>query len=307
VISQQPRTIVLPPSGILALESRHDADFRMDIQYHSFHEVFLLLRGTVVVRLNRPAIDTLGTTGTPEAKSEERHLQPGDYLVVPAGLGHFIKDTRASTLVLIACTDHALDTVPGRREVWQQIVGTTGLPAPIRSAPLHLRDPSWRELIALSRPAPHDCSASGRLELESAFSRFLLELKRLARRPRFPDARERVHALARMLPGHAHEAWTLDRAAGEVHLSRRRFSELWRSATGETFITSLQRHRINTAQQLMLDEELSIAGAAFAAGFDDITHFYRVFRKQTGAPPGAWLSAAASFPASEPLRADGVR
>jgi len=133
-------------------------------------------------------------------------------------------------------------------------------------------------------------TASGRLELESAFNRFLLELIRLGRRPRIPDARERVQVFAAGLPKRSLESWTLDKAAGEVNLSRRRFSELWRAVTGETFVTSLQRYRIRTAQRFMLQDTHSIAGAAFAAGFDDISHFYRVFHKVEGMPPGTWIS-----------------
>ncbi len=302
----------MPASGILALESRHAADFRMDPQFHPFHEVFLLLRGSVMFRLygsderfsERPDREALSSD--PETMITEYLLQSGDYLVVPAGVGHTIADTRASTLVLVACTDDAVDASPGRREVWRQIVGSYRLPVPIRAGPLHLSDPSWRELIALSSSGPgksgslrsvnsplsvETVSASGRLELENAFNRFLLELIRLGRRPRIPDARERVQAFAASLSKRSLESWTLDKAAGEVHLSRRRFSELWRTVTGETFVTTLQRHRIGAAKQFMLRETHSIAGAAFAAGFDDISHFYRVFHKVEGMPPGTWISS----------------
>ncbi len=282
----------------------------MEPQFHDFHEVFLLLRGAVIFRLYR-------NPGTTDAEAEEHRLHTGDYLIVPAGTGHIIHDARGSTLVLVACTDDAVRSVPGRREVWGDLISASLECGAIRSAPLHLRDTSWRELIALSphvgspdvaRPpgqesrkegAPsrmgtsdpyNPASTTRRLELENAFSRFLLELSRLSRRPRLPDARERVQALAATLHEFAHEQWTLDRAAGAVYLSRRRFSDLWRSVTGETFITTLQRLRVSTAQRLMTDDRLSIAGAAFAAGFDDVTHFYRVFHKYVGMPPGTWSS-----------------
>ncbi|MFW5642657.1 MAG: AraC family transcriptional regulator [Alkalispirochaeta sp.] len=291
--SLTPREFTLPPSGIVAVESRHSPEFTMEAQQHPFHEVFLLLRGTVSVGLTARHQERLEYT-----------LQPGDYLIVPAGTSHFITDQRASTLVVVAFADTVLDTVPGRREIWSQITGlrereeASGV-RHVPSAPEHLRDPAWRRLIALGRSVRRGGgggirTASGRIELETAFNEFLLELSTLSGRPRYPDARERVYALVHALPDLIHESWPLDRAAAAAHLSRRRFSDLWRDVTGETFITSLQKHRVAAAQRLMIEEDLSIVAAAFTAGFDDLTHFYKVFRRHTGIPPGRWIARTTS-------------
>ncbi|MFM8683622.1 MAG: helix-turn-helix domain-containing protein, partial [Chthoniobacterales bacterium] len=37
----------------------------------------------------------------------------------------------------------------------------------------------------------------------------------------------------------------------------------------------------------------SVAGVAFACGFGDLSHFYRVFKTRFGRPPGQWLQAHA--------------
>lgn len=265
----------------------------MERQTHSFHEVFLVLRGRVVLQL-----DTKHDGETDRHTSEIAHpLDPGDYLAVPAGTAHIIEDVRASTLVLVAFSDAALDACPGRRRIWTGLTeNVDASSAVIRSAPMHLRDAPWRELIALSRPLLPDHrdprprgDEQRRLEVETAFSRFLIELYRLRQRPRVPDAHERVRAFSTALPEFVHEGWSLDRAAAEVHLSRRRFSELWRNVVGESFVASLQRLRINAAQTLMRDHDHSIVGAAFAAGFDDLANFYRIFRKHAGMAPGQWM------------------
>lgn len=254
----------------------------MELQRHHFHEIFLLLRGAAIVRVE----DTRDVT-----------LQPGDYLIVPAETSHIITDQRASTIVLVAFTDSALDAVPGRREIWNHLMGrgsgeTIFRVRHVPTAPEHLRNPAWRELVALEhsrRSGRGIRSGSGRIEQETAFNHFLLDLSTLSGRPRFPDARERVYALVNSLPELVHEPWPLDRAAAATNLSRRRFSDLWRELTGETFVTFLQKHRVATAQRLMQSEELSIVAAAFTAGFDDLTHFYKVFRRHVGMPPGGWI------------------
>lgn len=250
----------------------------MEPQDHAFHEVFLLLRGRITVFLY------------PEGAAlppVERYMQPGDYLVVPAGVAHAIRDRRASTLVLVAFAKGVPAAVPGRLAVWEELQRPHPVPFPVYSAaPIHLQDNAWRDLIAMDHPT------ADRLALETAFSRFLLQLRNLSRRPRHPDARERIAVLTRRLPEVVHEEWTLDRAASEVHLSRRRFSDLWRETTGESFTVSVQLARVAAAQRLMRDGDHSIVGAAFAAGFNDLANFYRVFRRCVGATPGEWLAGS---------------
>jgi AraC-like DNA-binding protein/uncharacterized protein YjlB len=277
--SDRPQELQLPASGILAVESRHNEAFRMESQRHPFHEVFLLLRGGITVVLHPEDAPTV---------PQERQMHPGDYLIVPAGVAHAIRDTRASTLVLVAFSREAPAAVPGRDAVWQELQRPHPVPFPVYSAaPIHLQDNAWRDLIAMDDPT------ADRLALETAFSRFLLHLRRLSRRPRHPDARERISVLTRRLPELVHDEWTLDRAASEVHLSRRRFSDLWRETTGESFTVSVQLARVAGAQRLMREGDHSIVGAAFAAGFNDLANFYRVFRRCVGMTPGEWLARSA--------------
>ncbi|MFO8043882.1 MAG: AraC family transcriptional regulator [Alkalispirochaeta sp.] len=129
-----------------------------------------------------------------------------------------------------------------------------------------------------------------RIELEMAFSQFLLELHGVSLRPRHLEAVERVRKLEREIGDRAHEPWSLDRAAAATNLSRRRFSELWRQCTGHSFVTSLQAERVARAQSLMKEQALSVVAAAYAVGFNDVANFYRVFRRTTGYAPGAWLA-----------------
>ncbi|MCG8477662.1 MAG: hypothetical protein MI724_01100, partial [Spirochaetales bacterium] len=125
----------------------------MELQTHAFHEVFLVLRGRV-------ALQTHSTHSGEDSRpvgAVTHSLDLGDYLVVPAGTAHIIEDVRASTLVLVAFSDAALDACPGRRAIWTSLAPNGDATRPvIHSAPMHLRDAPWRKLIALSRPAVSD-------------------------------------------------------------------------------------------------------------------------------------------------------
>ena len=71
---------------------------------------------------------------------------------------------------------------------------------------------------------------------------------------------------------------TLDDAARACAISRRRFTELFRTRVGETWLKRVQRLRIEHARRLLRDTDKSIAAVAFESGFDDASHFHRVFK-----------------------------
>lgn len=292
--AQGPLPVSLNASGMLAAESRHAPAFSMEFQEHAFHEVLLLLRGAVrgVVRLH----DRRAPGGEPHTGEVHVALEPGDCLVLPAGTAHRLQDNRASTVVVVAFTADFLEQCPGRTALWDEIV--SWCPATVaRGGGLRERSVPWRDLVAL----PQRPEGPERVVLvQSAFNAFLVALRHRAFAAPSADALERVSRLVQSLKDRVHEPWTLDTAAGECGLSRRRFSELFRQVAGETFVTCLQRQRVTMAQSLMAGGRYSIAGAAYAAGFEDLAHFYRVFRRHAGCPPGAWLSGEGALTGDYP-------
>lgn len=215
-------------------------------------------------------------------------LECGDYLIVPAGVPHLLHDDRSSTLVVVAMAVDALVACAGRLDLWNMI-SSPGSAIQVRGVGDRERYGTWRHIIALqNRPQTPEV----RLGLESALNEFLVQIASQLTLPHPKDASERVAAFAAALATCVHEAWTLDRAASINALSRRRFSELFRRVTGDSFIPYLQQRRIEAAQTLIAGGRYSIAGAAYAVGFEDLAHFYRIFRKYAACSPGAWLRTA---------------
>ena len=144
-----------------------------------------------------------------------------------------------------------------------------------------------REQLALQRrpSAPAD-----NLRGVHNFDTMLLTLHAHRDRLTGRSSGERVRRFLADLRGRLHEPWNLDRAAAETTLSRRRFSELFREEAGASFLPTLQNLRLERACELLGSGEQSIAGAAFSCGFEDLSHFYRLFRRRYGVPPGEWLT-----------------
>ena len=81
------------------------------------------------------------------------------------------------------------------------------------------------------------------------------------------------------------------RAARHAGLSRMQFSRLFKQATGLTFMTYLNRLRLDRATRLLLEEDARIIEVADASGFQSVGQFNRFFKKQTGLTPSAFRAA----------------
>jgi AraC family L-rhamnose operon regulatory protein RhaS len=89
------------------------------------------------------------------------------------------------------------------------------------------------------------------------------------------------------LPHRFFEVTDLDQTAAELSMSRRRFTQLFREATGTSWSNYLTRLRIDYACQLLRETGRSVTAIAFECGYEDLSSFYRAFKRQTGQPPQA--------------------
>src|SRR5262249_37775930 len=102
------------------------------------------------------------------------------------------------------------------------------------------------------------------------------------------ELRQAVSRYVAGLPGRFFEATDLVQTAVELGMSRRRFTQLFREVTGTSWSSHLTRLRVDYARQLLRETQRSIAAVAFECGFEELSSFYRAFKRLTGVPPAAW-------------------
>jgi AraC-like DNA-binding protein len=102
------------------------------------------------------------------------------------------------------------------------------------------------------------------------------------------DSAARVSRYATRLRSEFYLPTTLDDAARATGLSRRRFTALFRSSTGQSWHKYLLGLRLNHARQLLSHTDNIILSVAFESGFDDLSHFNHVFRQVVGCSPSAF-------------------
>ena len=84
---------------------------------------------------------------------------------------------------------------------------------------------------------------------------------------------------------HHAEELSLQQVAAAVHMSSHYFCKQFRKATGMSFTAFVSRTRVEQAKNLLLNPNLRISEIGYAAGFQSLNHFNRMFKKVTGQSP----------------------
>ena len=85
----------------------------------------------------------------------------------------------------------------------------------------------------------------------------------------------------------AKEAWTVERLARVVGLSRSVLAERFTAMVGQPPMQYLALWRMQLASRLLADGS-RIAAVADAVGYESEAAFSRAFKKLVGQPPGTW-------------------
>jgi len=98
-------------------------------------------------------------------------------------------------------------------------------------------------------------------------------------------ADESIKMAQRFIEANYGKAISLEKLAGDYHMSVRNFSRRFRQATGNTPLEYLQRVRIEAAKKLLENTRGSIENVALECGYEDISFFRKVFRRQVDMTP----------------------
>jgi AraC-like DNA-binding protein len=90
---------------------------------------------------------------------------------------------------------------------------------------------------------------------------------------------------------HSDERLSLRRAAKSVNKHPNYLSERFKQVTGLNFVEYVARTRFEKACRLLHDGDLRISEIAFAAGFQSLSQFNRVFKRLSGKSPKQFRAA----------------
>ena len=124
-------------------------------------------------------------------------------------------------------------------------------------------------------------------ELEDALAQMVKNLGSTTAQPDAAAGQEKaqnfiVQNTLDYLEEHYAEKLTLSDVADHVYVSQWHLSKLIARNTQQSFSDLLNGIRIEKAKQLLADPALKIWEVSEAIGFNDVTHFSRIFKKLTG-------------------------
>jgi AraC-like DNA-binding protein len=89
----------------------------------------------------------------------------------------------------------------------------------------------------------------------------------------------------RFIEEHSTEELSLSKVAKAVNMNANHLSENFKQVTGINFVEYVARTRFATACDLLRNGNLRISEIAFAAGFQSLSQFNRVFKRFSGKSP----------------------
>lgn len=269
-LNEEPIEVVMPHWGVVFAESRHQPGFRMSRRSDPFYKFLLVRQGEVKLEVG---------------DREPCSLEADTIAYVPAGVGHTLEDATPASLLILCLTPSFPERMETCKPVWTEL--ERGMQRPLVPSGLLSQkiETAWRKGI---REQGFRASFSP-LSVQLQALEILVSLVRALHYPRKTDPRLRIQQLLQLMDEEYSEHWDIERAAKLVNLSRRRFSDCFREIAGRPFVERLTRIRLEKACEFMRSGEFSIAGAGFSAGFNDLSHFYRVFKKYMQQTPGEWL------------------
>ena len=96
---------------------------------------------------------------------------------------------------------------------------------------------------------------------------------------------------------HADEELSLTQVAKVVNMNANYLSEKFKQVTGTNFVEYVARTRFANACDLLRKSNLRISEIAFAAGFQSLSQFNRVFKRFSGKSPTQYRTIAVGAPA----------
>mgnify|MGYP002623818750 CR=1 FL=1 len=219
-----------------------------------------------------------------------------ELLLIPAGDEHRLVDNPSAPLTLvIACfADRILEENQSLKLLIPEVKSRFDTPYP--AVHLHsyrrgaVRDIYKRMLLEQSRGGPEAVAV-----LHAGILELMVHLLRgePTNKATSLSREQALNGTLDYIEDYFHTPIRVKDLAEMCGISSRRYSDLFKQRTGKTVVQYLSERRVAYAQE-RLRQTGQIMYAAVAAGFSDVTHFYRVVKRMTGMTPGDYLEEISS-------------
>nr|WP_238357594.1 AraC family transcriptional regulator [Cohnella zeiphila] len=251
------------------------------LHWHEHFELLLMVKGTAVFHI----------------ESEPYEAAPGDLLLVPSGGLHagFSPCDQDMEFIAFVFNGSMLGGLPHdpvhSRFLAPYIEGKVRFPVRIASG-TDAASPV-RQCVVRAIEEFNDKRRAYELAVKShlylLFS--LLAREHLAEREAvgatasFSRNSERFKPLLRYVEEHYQDGITIEEAARRVNLNPYHFCKQFKKLTGRTFVDYVNWYRMNEAERLLLESDLTVTEAADRVGCGNPNYFTKLFKQYKGMTP----------------------
>lgn len=275
--TKYPISINIPDYGIYVGESHHQPNFIMEPMYNHYTKIYYILEGVADCYV----------------KSKPVHLEKEHLFVVPREMWHHLqdKDNTPLSLYILAIENSSMEEL----QTFSQQIDLLNQLSQKHLRPLTHHDYAAYEIPRMFRKILHEQRVSMNgfvpaiqatlLSMIVAINRIYENVPTIAQIDSANPTFARIQKVAEYVSQHFYEPIIIENMARMACLSIRQFTNQFKAVHGVTFIQYLHYQRIHFAQKLLAETDQQIAAICFESGFNDLTHFYRVFKKMTNVSP----------------------
>ena len=275
---KKPHRVHLGDLGIYIFESRHSPDFQMEPVAQDFHHLYVVRegRGFIEAGGERIPVRENQLVFVPEHTAQRPVDDPGDPL----------------TLIILCFYDNVFGDCTAASESLRLFRRDFPALAAFKVGDNYTRLEVRNRLKALfveqmqPREGSRSVILSQLIELLVYLARTYVEQRGLSASD--PGAAAFAGSL-QFLDDNFYRPIKIEELAELANMSYRSYTEQFKRRTGKTVTQYLAERRVEYAKRVMLETE-DVLFASAEAGFGDLTHFYRVFKKLTGVTPRQFIA-----------------
>jgi AraC-like DNA-binding protein len=261
--------ISLPDYGLLIESHRHESDFATDTHSHEYPSLMYIISGQ----------------GKCLIKKNEYELKTNTALLLRKGQKHQLidKPKKAMVVFVIYFSERITEI---KRNLIEPLANKNIVKVPIQYA-RRIRT-FLRQMLYEQNNRPEHY----KLALQQLLLYIIINLnratvfeKKQAKKLTSSNSLERVNAVLDYIKIHYYERNSLPDVAKAASLSQRQFSNLCKKTTGRSYIQFLNSLRIKRAEELIKKTDMPVSDIAFEVGFEELSTFYRAYKKHQGANP----------------------
>jgi AraC-like DNA-binding protein/quercetin dioxygenase-like cupin family protein len=266
----RPAIIPLPNFGIRIESHEHSPGFRTSTHSHSYPSLIYVISG------EGECLDGEGSY----------RISSNSAILLEQGQPHQLIDLPGKSMVVFVV--YFSQNVAEMNKMFLDPLAKLGFVMKLPEYAAHQARRLLRQMLHEQESHPLQYERSLQLQL----GLFLLLLYRYgvpeeskAGSPQVSSSEDRVRKVLASVAERFYEPHSLATVSQVANLSQRHFTSLCRKICGTSFNDYLSSLRIKEAERLLLETEMSILVVAFTVGFEELSTFYRVFKRVSGTTP----------------------